>query len=93
MKRLVQDWNIHRRARRKDHPERTLASYVFQEAEGISRGAKLRWCKERGHTVHNLQHDGIVVEVGRGEDLGAVAAGMTQACSQALGYEQPVTVK
>ena len=29
-------------------PERTLARYVFQEAEGIGRVAKLRWAREGG---------------------------------------------
>ena len=44
--------------RRLQHPERTIASYVFQEMEGISRAAKIEWCTRGGHTVHNLQHDG-----------------------------------
>ena len=93
---LVQDWNVHRRARharRRDHPERALASYVFQEAEGLSRQAKLWWCRTRGHTVHNLQQDGVVVEMSRGERATTVAAALTDACSRALGYDQPVTVK
>ena len=30
--------------RRLRKPERTLCSYVWQEAEGISRAAKLAWC-------------------------------------------------
>ena len=81
MLRMVQDWNRYRRTRRRDHPERTLASYVFQEAEGISREAKLWWCKTRGHTVHNLQHDGVVVETARGETATAVAATRTGVCS------------
>ena len=34
--------------RRLEHPERTLASYVFQEAEGVSRAAKLWWARARG---------------------------------------------
>ena len=93
MMRTVRDFNTHRRRRRKDHPERTLASYVFQEAEGISREAKLWWCRVRGHTVHNLQHDGVVVETARGETAAAAAAALTGVCSRALGYEQPVTVK
>ena len=36
---MTEAWNKHRRKRQKHHPERTLASYVFQEAEGISREA------------------------------------------------------
>ena len=46
----------------------------------------------RGHTVHNLQHDGVVVETARGETAAAVAAALTDLCSRVLGYEQPVTV-
>ena len=92
MMRIVRDWNMYRRAKRRDHPERTLASYVFQEAEGLSREAKLWWCRTNGHTVHNLQHDGVVVELARGEPAAAAAA-LTTVCSRALGYEQPVTVK
>jgi len=42
-------------AARLAHPERTLASYVFQEAEGLSRRAKLQWAVRGGHTVQNLQ--------------------------------------
>ena len=90
---MTEAWNKHRRRRQKHHPERTLASYVFQEAEGVSREAKLRWCKARGHTVHNLQHDGVVVEAGRGESPTTIAAALTGVCSRALGYEQTTTVK
>ena len=93
MMRMVRDWNMHRSSRRREHPERTLASYVFQEAEGISREAKLWWCRTRGHTVHNLQHDGVVAEPARGEAAAAMAATLTSVCSRALGYEQPVEVK
>jgi hypothetical protein len=95
MMQVVRDFNVHRRGQRRDHPERTLASYVFQEAEGISREAKLWWCRLRGHRVHNLQHDGVVVEVetARGETATTVAEALTDHCSRALGYEQPVTVK
>ena len=93
MMRAVRDFNTHRRRQPKDHPERTLASYVFQEAEGISREAKLWWCRVHGHTVHNLQHDGVVVETARGVTAEAAAAALTELCTRELGYEQPVTVK
>ena len=78
--------------RRLRHPERTLMSYVLQEAEAVSRDAKLRYARLRGHTVHNLQHDGIVVSLSRGQPS-AVATQMAEASSHALGYTQPVEVK
>jgi len=82
-----------RDARRLAHPERTVASYVFQEAEGVSRAAKLRHARAAGHVVHNLQHDGVVLALARDEDPAAVGRQLTAACTQALGYEQPVEVK
>ena len=82
-----------RDARRLAHPERTVASYVFQEAEGISRAAKLRHARAAWHVVHNLQHDGVVLALARDEDPAAVERQLTAACTQALGYEQPVEVK
>ena len=82
-----------RDARRLEHPERTLASYVFQEAEGVSRAAKLQWSVVRGHAVQNLQHDGVVVRLGFGDGVVGAARELTRACSHALGYEQPVERK
>jgi len=78
---------------RLEHPERTLASYVFQEVEGISRAAKLQWCEARGHTVHNLQHDGVIVRPGFGDGVVGLERELGRACSHALGYEQPVERK
>ena len=78
--------------RRLEHPERTLASYVFQEAEGLSRNAKLTWAARGGHTVQNLQHDGVVIALARGlAPPGKPRA--RQRASSKLGYEQPVEVK
>ena len=79
--------------RRLEHPERTLASYVFQEAEGVSREAKLWWAGVHGATCHSLQHDGVVLQLDGGWAPAAAAHALSQACSQALGYEQPVTEK
>ena len=67
--------------------------HVFQEAEGISRDAKLWWCKVKGHTVHNLQHDGIVARPAKGSTQKQVEASFTRVCSHALGYMQPVAAK
>jgi len=82
-----------RDTRRLEHPERTLASYVFQEAEGMSRAAKIRWSVVRGHTVQNLQHDGVIIRLGFGDGVVGAAQELTCACSRALGYEQPVERK
>ena len=30
---------------------RTLSSYIWQEEEGISRDAKLAWCRRTGHLL------------------------------------------
>jgi len=72
------------------HPERTLASYVFQEAEGLSRRAKLQWAVRGGHTVANLQHDGIVVSLEGSVAPAQAAAQLTQVCTRALAYRQCV---
>ena len=85
--RSERDW------KRLEHPERTLASYVYQEAEGVSRGAKLQWCARRGHTVRSLQHDGVVLQLGFGDGVVALERELARACSHALGYEQPVVRK
>ena len=72
----------------------TAKSYLLQEAEGISRRAKLAWAARRGDVrVANLQHDGIVVTLPSTVPAEGVAAGMTAACSDVLGYEQPVCEK
>jgi len=84
----------HLRARRDSarlvHPERTLASYVFQEAEGLSRRAKLQWALRGGHAVQNLQHDGVVVRLAGDLSVGAAAAQLSAACTHALAYQQRV---
>ena len=82
-----------RDSRRLEHPERTVASYIFQEAEGISRATKLWWARVQGHTVQNLQHDGVVLQLVRGADPRQATRELSRACSRALGYEQPVTAK
>ena len=66
---------------------------MWQEAEGISREAKLQWCVRAGHVVHNLQHDGCIIAPRDGARADEVAAQLRRACSHALGYDQPVEVK
>jgi hypothetical protein len=67
MKEITRQWFQLTRDPRIEHPERTLASYIFQEKEAISRNAKIAWCTQKGHKVHNLQHDGIIVSLATGE--------------------------
>ena len=61
MKEITRQWFQLTRDPRIEHTERTLASYIFQEKEAISRNAKIALCTQKGHQVHNLQHDGIIV--------------------------------
>ena len=75
------------------HPERTLKSYVFQEAEAISRMEKLRWAEVTGRTAVNLQHDGVLLQVRPYDDVRYVERQLTGLCAAALGYAQPVSHK
>ena len=77
----------------KPHPERTVKSYAFQEAESTSRTAKVAWCKRQGHAVLSLQHDGVMVAFTSGTDPHTAAGQMSAASSAAVGYEQPSEVK
>ena len=89
---MVQHLNEAMGRSQKQH-ERTLKSYVFQEAEGVSRRAKLDWCLQHGCLPINLQHDGVVVRLTAAWDASAAMAELSQASSAALGYSQPVEVK
>ena len=92
MEALIKQWlratGDHKRL---ETAERTLASYIFQEKEGISRGAKIAWCQNRGHRVHNLQHDGIIIQLCRNESTEDARSAIEKRCLCALGYCQPVT--
>ena len=70
----------------------TLKSYLLQEAEGVGREAKLRWCKENGLRVCNLQHDGVGVCIEDDQIRGATSA-LTAAVTTACGYPVQVVVK
>ena len=74
--------------------ERTAKSYFLQEAEGLSRRAKVAWAKLRGDVrVTNLQHDGVIVDLPAGMAVADAEAQMAAACEAVLGYPQPVEEK
>jgi hypothetical protein len=91
---LVKDWLRARGDGREYTHSRTAKSYFLQEAEGLSRRAKVAWAARRGDAlVTNLQHDGVIVQLPTGVTADAVAAGMAEASSQMLGYQQMVEEK
>ena len=74
-------------------PARTLKSDVLAEREAVSRDAKLRWAHAGGHDVLSLQHDGVVIALRPGLTAADAVRELCQACSAALGYDQPVETK
>ena len=69
-------------------PALRMKSYLLQEAEAVSREAKVKWCREQGMRVLNLQHDGIFVEsLPEGQTDAEVAELLGAAASRAAGYE------
>ena len=91
---FVRDWLCAHDRTRVHKAKLTAKSYFLQEAEGLSRQAKVAWAARRGDArVTNLQHDGIVVELPDGMNAAAVTAGMSAASAAVLGYEQPVEEK
>ena len=62
-------------------------------AEGVSRRAKAQWARVQGHTVHFLQHDGVILRLDWGEAPQRVAQQLSAVSAHALGYAQPVKVK
>jgi len=91
---FVRDW-LHLHDRTRSHKVAlTAKSYFLQEAEGLSRQAKVAWAMRRGDArVANLQHDGVVVELPEGVAADDAVRGMSAACVAILGYEQPVEEK
>ena len=70
----------------------------MQDREAASREAKVAWAVREGWQVVSHQHDGVVmrppVACDAGSDAARLAcAALSRACSDALGYEQPVEVK
>eukprot|EP00966_Prymnesium_polylepis_P083907 1942753-Prymnesium_polylepis.3 len=75
------------RAAGKD-PKRRVNSYLLQEAEAVSRAAKMAWCAEHALRVINLQHDGIVVYgLPDGATQQDVERDLSAAASAASGYQ------
>ena len=73
---------------RANKPALRMKSYLLQEAEAVSREAKVHWCREKGLRVLNLQHDGIFVEsLPEGLTAAEVAELLGAAASRAAGYE------
>ena len=94
MNTFVADWLTTHGDARAATSERTAKSYFLQEAEGISRRAKVRWAEQCGGVrITNLQHDGVVVELRGNTEPALVSAALSAACSDALGYWQPVEGK
>ena len=66
---------------------RTTQSYILQEAEAVSRLAKIRKAKDLGLQVINIQHDGIATgRTAGGEPPARVAHLLGEAASAASGY-------
>ena len=91
---FVRDW-----LRARDDPRQwkagvTAKSYFLQEAEGLSRRAKVEWAAVRGDVpVTNLQHDGVIVVLPDDVSREAAEQAMSEASSAMLGYDQPVEEK
>ena len=88
---FVRAWLRARRDARLASSGLTAKSYFLQEAEGLSRRAKVTYAARRGDlAVTSLQHDGVVIMPPASVDVEAVRADLTAACSEILGYAQPV---
>ena len=72
----------------------TAKSFFLQEAEGLSRAAKLAWSRLRGAgEITSLQHDGVVMVLSQGVTPTDACAALTEVCTAVLGYAQPVEEK
>ena len=92
MTEFVRDWMQARGDPRVRTAGVTAKSYFLQEAEALSRRAKVEWAALRGDVpVTNLQHDGVIMMTERSRSQ--LQAALSEACSAALGYEQPVEEK
>ena len=70
-----------------------MKSYLLQEADAVSRQAKLDTAKRLNLRVHSLQHDGILGGMHDTLSPTEVANVMSQDASHAAGYKVEVTVK
>ena len=75
------------------HPDRTLKSYVLQEAEAVSRAVKIAWAERVGARWISLQHDGVVIALRANMTHEWACGELARECEAALGYRQPVAMK
>ena len=90
---FVRDWLHIHKPEKLDRCALTAKSYFLQEAEGISRQAKIDWTHRCGGTVTNLQHDGVIMKLAPHKTPKSACDELTLACTAALGYPQPVEEK
>ena len=90
---MIQD-RARGKASKEGKVDRTLKSYLLQEAEATSREAKIRWCEERGLAVTSLQHDGIFISnLADGMSLGDTEDELSRVATEACGFEVVVKGK
>ena len=53
----------------------------------------MRWAQACGHAAHNIQHDGVVIDLAPGTTAAEAERMLTEVCTASLGYEQPVEHK
>ena len=91
---FVNDWLRIHKPGKMNRCALTAKSYFLQEAEGISRQAKIDWAHRcNGGTVINLQHDGVIMKLAPHITPAIACAELTLACTAALGFPQPVEEK
>ena len=91
---FVNDWLCIHKPEKRHRCALTAKSYFLQEAEGLSRQAKIDWAYRcNGGTVTNLQHDGVIMRLAPHITPALACAELTIACTNTLGYPQPVEEK
>lgn len=91
---FVNDWLRIHKPEKMNRCALTAKSYFLQEAEGISRQAKIDWAHRcNGGTVTNLQHDGVIMKLAPHITSALACTELTLACTAALGFPQPVEEK
>ncbi len=70
----------------REKASQTAQSYILQEAEAVSRFAKISQCESLGLRVTNLQHDGITTMLHPSLSHEQVAAHVSRAATAGSGY-------
>ena len=84
---------LHLKGKKKYKNKKLMAkSYMLQEAEATSREAKIRWAREKGIRVINLQHDGIVLMLDPEKEKETTRA-LQETASEACGYKIRIKAK